>query len=108
MGLGLLHDPTVQPRLIEMMGSERSPATLEAIASALGVVGSAEAVAPLVALLDDRTLDGTSKAHIIDALGSVCDTEPLTWLLPLSHAMPYFAVTSTMSTGGHGLLELPR
>jgi HEAT repeat protein len=62
--LARIHDPRVVPRLIPLL---RRPDITPAVADALGELGGAEAVAPLVAVLNS----GAHAASIARALGSI-------------------------------------
>ena len=40
-------------------------------------------------------------------LGAICDLDRMPWRDPISHALPYFAVTPTLNGSGSGILERP-
>jgi len=106
VGLALLGDP-VSRELVPRLQEARSSGTQIALAAAIGHTTGAEALAPLVALLDDPQATSATKAAAVDALGALCDLERLPWRHALAHGLPYFVLTSAFVGGGTGVLELP-
>ena len=108
VALGLMGDREVQSRLLKLLEEGRSAATLTSVSAALGKVGTAAAIAPLLAIVGNERHPALTRAAAIDALGIVGDTEPLSWRLPIAHALPYFTQASTLTGGGYGVLEFPQ
>lgn len=79
IGLGLLGDKTVSLELIELLKDAQGLSAQGAIATALGWVGDARAVEPLLAIAQDPTRTNGSRAFSIVALGLICDSRPLPW-----------------------------
>ncbi|MEZ6016050.1 MAG: HEAT repeat domain-containing protein [Planctomycetota bacterium] len=104
--LGLVGDREAQAALIDLLEKARSSASRGALASALGHVGDQRAVAPLMALLDDASQPSATRAFAAVALGVVCDHDPLPWRQPIARALPYFAMTATLTGGGDGVLDV--
>lgn len=105
VALGLIGDD-VTPMLVDALTESKSSASRAAAASALGHVGDGRAVTPLLAVFEDRGQPTMARAFALVALGVVCDERPLPWRTPIAHALPYFAITSTLSGNARGILEI--
>ena len=107
IALGLLGDKELVPELLTMLSESKSLASQAAVASALGFIGDARSIDPLVAMLRNRELSGTARGFAAVALGIVADKEALPWNAKVSINLNYRASTSTLtSTGGTGLLDI--
>ena len=106
VGLALASKTDVTPMLIETLSDARSSASRGAAAVALGRVGDARAVVPLVELASDKSQPAIARAYGIIGLGVVCDDDRVPWRVPIAHAMPYFAATPVLVGAGRGLLEI--
>ena len=107
IGLGLLGDSEIVPALVEMLSTAKGLATQAAISSALGVIGDARSIDPLVALLQDKQLTDRARGFAAVALGIVCDKEDLPWNTKIAVNTNYRANTVTL-TGeeGTGILDI--
>ena len=106
VGLGLIGDEAVTPRLVEALRSAGSSSSRAAAASALGQVGDRRAIAPLLGLLADEGQPAAARAFAVVGLGVVCDEHALPWRVPIAESLPYFASTSTLSGNSNGLLDI--
>ncbi|MBL8859524.1 MAG: HEAT repeat domain-containing protein [Planctomycetes bacterium] len=79
IGLGLLGDKTVSLELIELLKDAQGLSAQGSIATALGYVGDARAVDPLLAVALDTLRTNGSRAFAVVALGLICDRRPLPW-----------------------------
>jgi hypothetical protein len=90
-----------------MLVGAKSLATQASIASALGFIGDARSIEPLVAMLEDKKMTPRARAFAAVALGLVADKEPLPWNSKLSVGINYRANTTTLANGeGTGILEI--
>lgn len=106
IGLKLLGETELTPRLLRSLTKAVSDNERAAAAVALGQVGDQRATEPLVKLLADRTQPMETRAFSIVALGLLCDSNPNRWRSPIAHALPYFAVTGTLQGDGKGLIDI--
>jgi HEAT repeat protein len=108
IALGLLGDKTVVPTLTDMLAAARSLASQAAIASALGFIGDARSIDPLVAMLRDDSLTDTARGFAAAALGIVGDTDPLPWNARISIDLNYRAAPATLNanSSGTGVLNI--
>ena len=112
IGLGLLGDVSVRATLHELLapadGSRVSLAVLAASAVAIGFVGDARSVDPLLGLLGDRDHMALARAFSAVALGLLADKEWLPWNAPLSEDLNYAAAVSTLieKSTATGILDL--
>ncbi|MFT6107778.1 MAG: HEAT repeat protein [Planctomycetota bacterium] len=106
VGLVLMGEP-VGAKLVQALRESNSSQSRIAIAAALGQAGTFRAVAPLLDLMGDDGQPTPLRASAVDALGAVCDLSRLPWRDPVAHALPYFAATPTLISGGAGVLERP-
>ena len=106
IGLALLHTKEVVPTLIEMLRNSNSQSSQAAIASALGLVGDARSIEPLLEMIDDPALTDGARAFAVVSLGLVCEPTPLPWNAPIKDGIDYLATTSTLASGGMGILEI--
>lgn len=106
VGLGLLGDKAVVPDLIEMLKTAKGTSSQAAIASALGTIGDARSVDPLVEFLGNESYTETARGFAAVALGIVCDKEDLPWNAKLAVNCNYRANTMTLTAEGKGILDL--
>lgn len=107
IALGLLGDKRVVDLLTQELSHARTLSTQAALASALGSIGDARSVTPLVQMLEDDTLTGAARGFAAVALGIVADQEALPWNSKFAVRVQYGAGTETLSGGGGtGLLDL--
>jgi len=107
ISLGLLGDKDVVPDLVAMLENARSLSASAALASALGIIGDARSVDPLVRMLADRELTGGARGFAAVALGIVADKESLPWNVKLSVGTNYRANVETLTNAaGTGILDI--
>lgn len=108
IALGLLGDKEIGVRLVDMLGTARSLAAQSAIAAALGVIGDARSVDPLLELLGDRLATDKARAFAAVALGNVADKELLPWNAKIGADLNYRAAPPTLFDpgSGNGILDI--
>ena len=106
IALGLLGDRLVVPKLVEMLSTSTGLATQAAISSALGVIGDASSIDPLVAMLKNKQLTDSARGFAGVALGIVCDKEDLPWNSKIAVNTNYRANTVTLTSEGTGILDI--
>ncbi len=108
IGLGLLGDKTVSLELIELMNDAQGLSAQGAIATALGWVGDARAVEPLLGIALDPTRTNGSRAFSVVALGLISDPRPLPWNAIYSSDSNYWIPPSTLfdPVGSAGVLDI--
>jgi hypothetical protein len=79
-----------------------------AISSALGFIGDARSVDPLIAMLEDSQKTDLARGFAAAALGIVADKEDLPWNTKISVNINYRANTTTLTNpeSGNGILDL--
>jgi HEAT repeat protein len=107
IGLGLLGDKELVQKLIEMLNEAKALSTQAAISSALGFIGDARSIDPLVAMLENKELTDRARGFAAVALGIVADKEPLPWNAKISVDLNYRASTQTLNDpSGTGILNI--
>jgi hypothetical protein len=109
LGLRLLGDRSVVQELVKTLDETEDPLRKATFLAALGAAGDVEAVAPLLAALEDTELPDTVRAVAAHALGELCDTAPRVWAVPISTDLHPALLTSTLvsySGTGSGVLEM--
>jgi HEAT repeat protein len=108
IGLGLLGDKDIVPELIAMLGSATGLSSQAAISSALGTIGDARSVEPLIAMLEDKQKTDRARGFAAVALGIVADKEDLPWNAKISVNTNYRANTTTLTSPseGTGILDI--
>lgn len=96
IGLGLLGDSEVVPMLVEMLHETQGIASQSAIASALGFIGDARSIDPLVQFVKSTEISDRARAFAAVALGIVCDKEPLPWNSKISCDVGYWNPPATL------------
>jgi HEAT repeat protein len=104
---GLRGDPNVARELVSKLEEAQSHAAQASIAQALGRIGVAESVAPLVGLLASDERSERARAFAAVALGIVIDKDDLPWNAVLSVNTNYVAAPPTLYDGqGFGILNI--
>jgi HEAT repeat protein len=123
IGLGLLHDDAAIEPLHKVLTESRfRPVLLRdsaialgllgdvhaAIATALGFIGDARSIEPLLGLVESKTSGERTKAFAAAALGNICDESPLPWNTPYSLDVNYVLPPATLyePIGAAGLLDM--
>ena len=108
IGVGLLGDKSAVTGLVTMLRTAKGFAAQAAIANALGTIGDANSVAPLVEMLDDGSITDSARGFAAVALGIVCDKEDLPWNTKIAVDLNYRASTQTLTdaSGGTGILDI--
>lgn len=108
IGLGLLGDKDIVPELISMLESAAGLSSQAAISSALGFIGDARSIDPLVAMLEDTQKTDRARGFAAVALGIVADKEDLPWNAKISVNANYRANTTTLTSPdtGTGILDI--
>ena len=109
IALALLDDDTVVPQLLTLLENASSLASQAPIASALGRVGDARAIAPLVAEASNLDRTAISRAVSLAALGRLAERHELPWNARLAERVNYSSnpLTLTAPDLGGGILDLP-
>lgn len=107
ISLGLLGDRNVVSLLTGELAQARSLASQASIAQALGRIGDASSIAPLIELLRDQEKTASARAFAAVALGIVADQDELPWNTILSVDLNYTAAPATLyDQGGFGILNI--
>lgn len=107
ISLGLLGDKVLVTKLVNMLAEAKTLTTQAALASALGFIGDARSVDPLITMLKDDSLTAAARGFAAVALGIVAEREKLPWNAKFSVDINYRANTTTLTgQGGTGLLDI--
>ncbi|MBJ01810.1 MAG: hypothetical protein CMK00_02940 [Planctomycetes bacterium] len=108
IALGLLGDKDLVPELVDMLTGAKSLASQAAISSALGFIGDARSIDPLIAMLQDTQITDRARGFAAVALGLVADKEDLPWNAKIAVDINYRASTSTLTSAsqGTGILDI--
>ncbi|MCB9915294.1 MAG: HEAT repeat domain-containing protein [Planctomycetes bacterium] len=107
ISLGLLGDKLVVDDLVAQLQTATSLTAQSTIASALGSIGDARSVGPLLEMLSDPELNVRARAFAAVALGIVADKEPLPWNSKIAVGVNYLANPPTLTDGqGRGILDI--
>jgi HEAT repeat protein len=108
IALALLGDKSIVPYLIDRLRLSNTMIEAVATASALGFVGDARAIEPLVALVKDGSASETTRAFAAVALGQICDKERLPWNSKLAADASWLGAPPTLFDPllGKGVLDL--
>jgi HEAT repeat protein len=107
IALGLLGDKDLVGVLVGMLGEAKGLATQAAIASALGFIGDASSIEPLVEMMEDEEKTDLARAFAAAALGLVADKEDLPWNARFAVDLNYRATTPTLvDPRGSGILDI--
>ncbi len=107
VGLGLLGDKEIVGKLVEMLATANGLSTQAAISSALGVIGDANSIEPLVLMLKNKEVTDSARGFAAVALGIVCDKEDYPWNSKIAVNTNYRANTLTLTgENGTGVLDI--
>ncbi len=107
ISLGLLGDKRITADLIQMLESSSSLSAQASVAAALGAIGDARSIDPLIAMLGDETITARARGFAAVALGIVADEEPIPWNARISAGINYRANTTTLTDpSGAGILDI--
>ena len=108
MALALVGDKGAVPVLVEALREAGSLSAQAALASALGTIGDARALGPLLELLADEQVTARARAFAAAALGLVGDRRPLPWNVALARTAVWTGAPETLSdpASGTGVLDL--
>ncbi len=105
--LGLLGDHDVLRVLAEQLKRAGSLASQSSVGQALGRIGDASSIDPLLAMLADRDRAILARAQAAAALGSIADKDDLPWHTLLApYANLYAAPPTLFDPDGSGILDL--
>jgi len=96
IGLGLLHDAEAVPALLDELRKAKSFAVQGQLISAIGTIGDAQAIDPLVRILDDRSKPDATRALAAVGLGMIGDLRELPALTRLAKNYNYRASVSDL------------
>lgn len=108
IALGLLGDKDLVPELCKMLQEAKGLSAQAALASALGFIGDARSIEPLIAMLENKErLTDSARGFAAVALGIVADKEELPWNSKVSIDLNYRANTTTLTgENGTGILDI--
>ena len=107
IALGLLGERDLGALLGERLRASKSLAAQASLAQAIGKVGDASVIGPLVDMLSDEALSERARAFCAVALGSASDPDPLPWNTTLSLHGNYVAAPQTLYDAfGFGILNI--
>ncbi|MCZ6596117.1 MAG: HEAT repeat domain-containing protein [Planctomycetota bacterium] len=108
IALGMLGDKELVSELIAMLEEAKGLATQAALSSALGTIGDARSIDPLVEMLANKDITASARGFAAVALGIVADKEPLPWNSKIAVDLNYRASTSTLNQpeSGDGILNI--
>lgn len=108
IGLGLLGDRTLGPTLVTMLETAQGLSAQAAIATALGFVGDARAVDPLLTIARDATKSPGPRAFAVVALGLISDRALLPWNACIAADANYWVPPGTLfnPSSGTGVLDI--
>ncbi|MFT7484415.1 MAG: HEAT repeat protein [Candidatus Paceibacteria bacterium] len=107
ISLGLVGDKSVVLDLVTQLNKATSLTSQSSIAAALGAIGDARSVDPLLHMLEDPKTNVRARAFAAVALGIVADKEALPWNAKIAVGANYMAGTPTLTDGqGAGILDI--
>jgi HEAT repeat protein len=107
IALGLMGDKDLVPELCDYLKEAKALAAQAALASALGFIGDARSIDPLVKMLQQKEhITDTARGFAAVALGIVADKELLPWNSKVSTNLNYRASVTTLTGEGLGLLDI--
>lgn len=106
IALAMLGHKEVVLDLVKVIGEGQNLYTMATAVTALGFVGDARAVEPLLAVLEDENQQEQARGYAAMALGVICEEEPLPWKAAYSNHLNYLAMPHTLNNGdGTGILN---
>lgn len=106
IGLGMLGDENLVPELVKMLASSTGLASQAAISSALGTIGDARSVDPLIQLTRNQDVPALVRAFGAVALGIIADKEPFPWNAKIGVNSNYRANTASLTDQKGGILDI--
>jgi hypothetical protein len=107
IALTLCGDKSLVSTLVKEMDATKSSSVRAVHAWALGLVGDARAIEPLVELLKDEEQTTLLRIQVANGLGFVCDQGELPWSTSLKQAANYVTRAETLLGGSpSGVLEI--
>lgn len=109
IGARLLGERSTVSKVADAARAAADPLTKAGLLSTLGVMGDAGGVAPLVAVIADKSQTDEVRAAAVAALGELCDGHARPWSASISQDLHYDLLSSTLvsySGDGSGLLEM--
>ena len=105
--LALLGDKESASGIAALLAEARGLAAQASLAAALGFVGDASCVDPLLALVARKDLPASARGLAAAALGGIAEEHLLPWRTPISFGLNYRATTPSLLAGdGTGILEI--
>lgn len=107
IALALLGDKSAVPLLVQRLDAAERMFEQVSLTSALGFIGDARSVAPLVAILRNESRSDTTRAFAAVALGMICDKESLPWNSAIAEDVLWWQAPPTLHdpAGGKGILD---
>lgn len=108
VGLALLGDKSTGGLLVDRLKSSRKLFEQLAVTWALGFVGDARVIPPLLEVLADQRENDTTRAYAAVALGSIGDKERFPWNSKLAQDVLWWQAPPTLfdPVGGKGILDI--
>jgi len=107
ISLGLMGDYDLVPYLTKRLETAKSLSSQASLVQALGFIGDARSIEPLVKMLEDKQLTDRARGFAAAALGMVAERSMLPWNNTLSCDLNYRASTFTLNdVGGTGVLNI--
>jgi len=96
LALALLRRNAATDELVARLSTAKSSVVLNAVAHALGEVGTERAAAPLVALLRDRQRSGPERAAALAALARIAEEDELSFFARYAFDYNIYCVSETL------------
>lgn len=107
LALGLLGDDTLVPALVERLKSAPAPDVRVSLARTLGAIGSPEALAALLGIVEDLQGPVSARTAALQALGTLAAREGAAWSARLGPNQNYLAPCSTLTNSDRmGVLDV--
>ncbi len=108
IALALLGDKTTGPSLVARLTRANMFFEQLAVTWALGYVGDARVLAPLVTLLTNKRENDTTRAYAAVALGAIGDKELFPWNSKIAADVLWWQAPPTLfdASGGKGILDI--
>lgn len=106
VGLGLMGDAELTDILVDALLKARSNSSRAAAAAALGQIGDRRAIRILCDVMGEKAHPSETRAFAAVGLGMLCEDRETPWRTPVAHALPYSALTSTLSGNARGVLDI--
>jgi HEAT repeat protein len=89
-----------------LRSDKRFTLTWASTAAALGHIGDADSVTPLVEMMQRRSTPKLLQAFAAASLGLIADDKEMPWNASIAMGINYQALTETMSNGASGVLDI--